>query len=338
MWLFTLLSTRKRLNERGILGMNRRNHAYIGRYNPRSKYPIVDNKVESKKLAIAAGVSVPKLLHIIESLHELFLLRPELEKLDEFVIKPAKGSGGKGIMVIIGRDKDGWLKASGDKVTFVDVERHISNSLGGLYSLGGNSDVVMIEGLIKADPVFDRFSFEGVPDIRTIVFQGYPVMAMMRLATKASDGKANLHQGAVGVGLDLATGRSLKAVQFGRPVTVHPDTGYHFDDLVVPHWRRLLELSSSCYDMTGLGYLGVDIVLDKEHGPLILELNARPGLAIQMANGQGLLPRLEAVEALDKGHATNVERVDYSQAHFASHRRVGTVKVSTDSEQPVLPK
>ncbi|CAM3602176.1 alpha-L-glutamate ligase-like protein [Parendozoicomonas haliclonae] len=335
MWLLDMLERRRKLKERGVLGMNRRNHAYIGRYNDRSLYPVVDDKVTSKKMAIAAGVAVPKLLHIIESIHELALYRSELEKLTEFVLKPAKGSGGKGIMVITGRDDKGWIKASGGRVTYSDLERHISNSLGGLYSLGGKSDVVMIEGLIKADPVFDRFSFEGVPDIRTIVFQGYPVMAMMRLATRRSDGKANLHQGAVGVGLDLATGRSLKAVQFGRPVVKHPDTGHAFDDLKVPHWRRLLELSSACYDMTGLGYLGVDIVLDRDHGPLILELNARPGLAIQMANGQGLLPRLQTVEGIPRHHPSVAERVDFSQTTFAQYRTVS--HVHTDSVQPELP-
>ena len=319
MFLNALFERRKLLRNRGVLGMNQRNNAYIGRYNDRAKFPMVDNKLTSKKLAIEAGVAVPELLHVIRTQHDIFALRPELEQLDEFVIKPAKGSGGKGILVITGREGNEWIKASGSRVTFEDIERHISNTLGGLYSLGGNSDTAMVEGLIKADPVFDRFSFEGVPDIRTIVFQGYPVMAMMRLATRSSDGKANLHQGAVGVGLDLATGRSLKAVQFDRQVDHHPDTGHSFADLKVPHWQRLLELSSACFDMTGLGYLGVDIVLDRNHGPLILELNARPGLAIQIANGQGLLPRLKTIEGLPRTHFSAVERVNYAQATFSEN-------------------
>ena len=45
-----------------------------------------------------------------------------------------------------------------------------------------------------------------------------------------------------------------------------------------------------------MGYLGVDIVLDRKQGPMLLEANARPGLAIQIANGQGLIPRFEAVD------------------------------------------
>ena len=38
-----------------------------------------------------------------------------------------------------------------------------------------------------------------------------------------------------------------------------------------------------------LGYVGVDIVLDANYGPMVLEANARPGLNIQIANNQGLL-------------------------------------------------
>lgn len=148
----------------------------------------------------------------------------------------------------------------------------------------------MVENLIQFDDVFDGFSYEGVPDIRVIVFKGYPVMAMMRLSTTASDGKANLHQGAVGVGIDIATGKALRAVQFNRPIEHHPDTGRLLNELVVPHWELLLTLAASAWEMTGLGYLGTDMVLDKVQGPMVLELNARPGLAIQIANGCGLLP------------------------------------------------
>jgi glutathione synthase/RimK-type ligase-like ATP-grasp enzyme len=48
--------------------------------------------------------------------------------------------------------------------------------------------------------------------------------------------------------------------------------------------------------MTGLGYLGVDMVIDRERGPLLLELNARPGLQIQVANQAGLRSRLALID------------------------------------------
>jgi alpha-L-glutamate ligase-like protein len=134
--------------------------------------------------------------------------------------------------------------------------------------------------------------------VRVVAFKGVPVMAMMRCATHESDGKANLHQGAVGVGLDIATGKSVRAVQHNHLVTEHPDTGACFQSLQIPYWERVLDLAASCVEMTGLGYLGADIVLDRERGPMLLELNARPGLAIQVANQAGLRHRLATAERI----------------------------------------
>ena len=176
----------------------------------------------------------------------------------------------------------------------------------------------MIERRVISDPVFTPYSYEGVPDIRIIVFKGFPVMAMLRLATHTSDGKANLHQGAIGVGIDLASGKALKAVQFDQPITIHPDTHQRFEHLEVPHWDSILEQAAACYEMTKLGYLGVDIVLDKQVGPQILELNARPGLAIQLANGAGLTPRLTTIDTLTLQHRYIKERVAYTKQHLAA--------------------
>ena len=318
MGLFDFFTTPSRLREAGILSMNSRNLDYISAYNPRRLLPQVDDKLTTKRMAEKAGVDVPHLIGVIHYQSEIRQLKQMLAPLSEFVIKPTKGSGGKGILVITGRDGDRYVKASGDSLTFDDINRHVSNVLGGLYSLGGKTDVAMIESLIVADPVFNEYSFEGVPDIRTIVFRGFPVMAMLRLATRASDGKANLHQGAVGVGLDMATGKSLTAVQFDRPVSEHPDTGHDFSKLLVPHWDKILKLSAACYEMTQLGYLGVDLVLDKNLGPLILELNARPGLAIQIANSSGIQPRLEAIKQLRQHHLPIEERVAFSKQHFSN--------------------
>ena len=36
-----------------------------------------------------------------------------------------------------------------------EVERHISNALAGLFSLGGKNDVAVVENLIKFDDCFD---------------------------------------------------------------------------------------------------------------------------------------------------------------------------------------
>ncbi|MGL4380845.1 MAG: alpha-L-glutamate ligase-like protein [Vibrio sp.] len=308
-----------KLRRKGIMGMNKRNHAYIGRYNDRSKYPLVDDKLQTKLIAQRAGCTVPKLIGVITNQAEVPRIHQMVKNWPGFVIKPARGSGGKGILVVTSHQDGVYTKPSGATISQQDVERHISNALAGLFSLGGKNDVALVENLIQFDDCFEGFSYEGVPDVRIIVFKGYPVMAMMRLSTSVSDGKANLHQGAVGVGLDIATGKAVRAVQFNKPVTHHPDTGKLLSTLVVPQWERLLTLAASAWEMTGLGYIGTDMVLDKTEGPMVLELNARPGLAIQIANGAGLLPRLQHIENLGSSliYPTPAERVAYSVRKFA---------------------
>ena len=316
MWLWERYTSPFKLASLGIMGMNQRNVNYIGRYNPRKLYPLVDNKLKTKHIAVGAGVTVPKLIGTIQHQHEVGKIAAMVKEWSGFCIKPARGSGGKGILVIM-RQEDGlFYKPNGSSCTANDLERHISNILAGLFSLGGKPDFVLVEDLIHFDNVFDGYSFEGVPDTRVIIFKGFPVMSMMRLSTASSDGKANLHQGAVGVGICLRTGRALRAVQYNQPIRYHPDTSKDLFDLEVPHWMKLLNLAASCYEMSGLGYIGTDMVLDKLRGPMLLELNARPGLSIQIANAAGLLPRLRQIEKMGKVQMNVDERVAYAMEHF----------------------
>ena len=313
-----LISPRS-LRELGIIGMNQRNIGFIGKNNPRKNYRLVDDKLLTKKIALARGdIPVPELYGTVEYLFQMADFLDQLECRESFVIKPVQGSGGKGILVITGRDGELFVKSSGATVDRSYIKHHIINTLAGLYSLGGRNDRVMVEGLIDFDPVLKIFSNEGVPDVRVIVFQGVPVMAMMRCATHASDGKANLHQGAVGVGLDIATGNSVCAVQHGELIEKHPDTGADFTTLQVPHWDRILELAASCNALTGLGYIGADIVLDRVIGPMLLELNARPGLSIQVANQAGLLHRMEAAQRIIEQTDDPAERIRLAREQFAS--------------------
>jgi len=303
----------------GILGMNRRNHAYIHRYNARRLYPNVDDKLKTKILAKKAGIPAPELLEVVSSQHEVRRAVARLEKRSEFVVKPSKGAAGRGILVVAGRREGRFVATCGALVSSDRIYRHISNILSGLHSIGGVPDVAMIEQRIEVSEIFDGYSFQGLPDVRIIVYKGYPVMAMSRLSTAASGGKANLHQGAVGVGIDLKTGKARSAVQFDRLVERHPDTERRFRDLVMPLWREQLLIAARCHEMTGMGYLGVDVVLDHRRGPLILELNARPGLAIQTANGLGLVPRLERIDQIDADEMpAPEERVAFSQEAFAT--------------------
>lgn len=303
----------RRLRELGLLGMNQRNGDYILRYNPRRFYPLVDDKLRTKKMAQEAGIAVPELYAVIEAEYQIAGLSEMLAPYDEFAIKPAHGSGGEGIVVIKGRSKDCYRKLNGALLTEEEIGHHISNILSGMYSLGGQPDVALIEYRVDFDPVFDRVSYQGVPDVRTIVFLGIPVMSMLRLPTRLSDGKANLHQGAIGVGIDIAQGVTTSGVWRNDAIESHPDSGNSITGLTLPNWEEILLLSAGCKELVSLGYIGVDIVLDSKLGPLMLEINARPGLSIQMANKKGLLPRLEAVEGLKKIPGTAAERVELAK-------------------------
>lgn len=311
MGVFDFLSYPRKLRELGILGMNARNYNVISKNNKRSLYPLVDDKVKTKTLANSIDINTPKMIGVIEHQYEVENLLQVIAGYSEFVIKPAHGSGGKGVLVISHYENGTFTTPSGKILSFNDVYQHVSNVLSGLYSLGGQYDVALIEELVHFSNVFQDFSYQGIPDVRVIVYRGYPAMAMMRLATKESCGRANLHQGAVGVGLDIKTGKTLQAVSHNVPIRFHPDTGADLMKLQVPHWREHLLIGALAYEMTGLGYMGADIVLDSRRGPMMLELNARPGLAIQIANGRGLITELKKVHKKYPHNLTAEQRVDF---------------------------
>ncbi len=306
------------LSEHGILGMNLRNIEYIARCNPRSVYPLVDDKLATKQLALSHSVAVPELYFVIERYHQVSELDDLLGDREDFALKPSAGSGGDGIIIITGRYRGRYRKASGALVSQAEMEDHITRILGGVYSLGGYPDKAIFEYRVRFATIFDQVSYLGVPDIRIIVFFGIPVMAMVRLPTRMSDGKANLHKGAVGAGIDIGRGRTLCGVWKNQVVDEHPDTGHPVSDIVIPEWDNLLSIASSCYDFTRLGYLGVDIVLDQDRGPLLLEMNARPGLSIQIANRAGLVHRLKLAEQEAGNLKTTSEKIAFAKSNFAS--------------------
>ncbi|TLX53720.1 alpha-L-glutamate ligase-like protein [Stutzerimonas nosocomialis] len=320
--MFGLFKTWKALEAKGIMGINRRNADYVLKYNKRSLYPIVDDKIITKLRAIEAGINVPEMYGIIETEKDISKLAEIVKDRPDFVVKPAQGAGGDGIMVIADRFEGRYRTVSGKIISHEEIEHQISNILTGLYSLGGHRDRALIEYRVTPDQIFKSISYEGVPDIRIIVLMGYPIMAMLRLPTRQSGGKANLHQGAIGVGVDLASGVTLRGTWLNNKITKHPDTTNAVDGVQLPNWNGFMSLAAGCYELCGLGYIGVDMVLDQEKGPLILELNARPGLNIQIANDCGLTHRAHAVEARlaelkAKGiQETADERVRFAQELF----------------------
>ena len=281
--------------------MNSRNLEYVRPYNKKRARRLADEKLYSKRVLKKEGVSVPKLLGRIRS-HE------ELENFDwtslpgSFALKPNRGFGGEGIVVVFARKKnrpDAWVKADGSMITIQDLKAHIQNILDGSFSLSNTPDVAFFEERLKLLKLFKPYCFKGIPDIRVIVFNRVPVMAMLRLPTRASEGKANLHQGAIGVGIDLATGTTTTAIQSkGNVIEYIPDSELILSGLKIPYWKDILTLAVTAQEISGLGFLGADIAIDRDHGPTIIELNARPGLSLQLANMAGLKERLERVAGI----------------------------------------
>jgi len=293
-WFFTAF---KRLDQLGILGMNRRNAACILDRNPRKLFPVVDDKLRMHALCRQIGVPSPSIYSEVGYHSMLRRLSEILAGRDDFVIKPNRGSAGRGVLVVRGRDGREFTRHDGARLRFEHLRQHFSDILSGMYSLGGRPDKAIVQQRVRLHPAFEAISYKGIPDIRVILYRHEPAMAMLRLPTKSSNGRANLHQGGLGVGIDLLSGVTHHAVRRNRAVDSHPDTGVPVVGLRVPYWQGVLDMARRVAEAVGLGYIGVDIVVDAEAGPMLLEANARPGLAIQIANGRGLLPRLKAIDA-----------------------------------------
>jgi len=294
-----------------ILGLNRRNQEYIRPLNSSSSKKIADNKILTKKILSKEGINTPEVYKLIRTKKQLQFL--DFESLpNSFVIKPNQGTGGNGIVVLYGKKKGqtAWIRPNGDIMSTRDITIHIEQILEGRYSMGSRKDIAIIEERVKTDPFLKQYSYKGVPDIRIIGYNEVPIMAMMRLPTKKSNGTANLHSGAICTGIDISSGittysmhmqdRSLMSDSYEMiDSTLDLKENKKLAGIQIPYWEQILEIAVKCQKASKLGYIGVDIALDAEKGPVVFELNARPGLGIQVANQAGLRWRLEKVKDIE---------------------------------------
>ncbi|MGA2265473.1 MAG: sugar-transfer associated ATP-grasp domain-containing protein [Phycisphaerae bacterium] len=286
-----------RLRAAGVLGLNGRNMNVLIRWNPKPLYRLVDDKLATKELCEAAGLAVPRTFAVVDHPVQVRRLDRLIGAREEFVVKPVRGAGGRGVMIIAGRRGEDYLAVGERAISPEAMRYHLLEILGGSYSIGGRADRAMIEQRIIGHPALAALSGGGTADVRIVLYRGRPVMAMLRLPTAASAGRANLHQGGIGVGLDLRSGTGVAAVWNGRIVDRHVDTGRPIGDIAVPAWAEVLAAARKLAAVIGLGYLGADIVLDDQARPIVLEANGRPGLSIQLANRGGLMKKIKDVDA-----------------------------------------
>lgn len=299
----------------GILGINARNQKYLKATKKFRR--ILDSKLATKRILSKAGLPVLGTIATIKSRQELFDFNWDILP-SSFVLKPNRGFGGEGIIVVYARkkilpqkitffqkdlieenkEKIAWIRADKTLITKKELETHIFDILEGNFSLSYLPDIAFFEERAKVIKELKPYSWRGIPDIRVIVYEGVPVMAMLRLPTEESVGRANLHEGAIGVGIDLATGRTLSAIYHGKFIDYYPGTRYLLRGIQIPFFKKILELAINAQKITKTKFLGVDIAIDREKGPLIFELNLRPGLQIQTANLAGLEDRLKRIKGL----------------------------------------
>ncbi len=278
----------------GVLGINGRNLLYIKPLNDSKAIRFADDKLKTKGVLSARGIPAPKFFSKITSPEELEKFKWETLP-TPCVLKPNAGYGGQGIIVFETKEKNAWISKSKKRYSVEDIKKHIRYILRGEFSITGTPDIAFFEQKIECHEALALFSKFGLPDIRIIVFNLVPVMAMLRVPTRESKGKANLHSGGIGIGIDLAKGETTLAIQKKGKITRLPDSGEVIAGKKIPFWDQILLIASQIQTMSTLGYLAVDIALDKQ-GPVLLEINARAGLSVQNANGEGLRSRLERIK------------------------------------------
>ena len=171
-----------------VLGINARNLLYIKPSLTKRVARILDNKILTKKTLAKVGIPVPKTFAAISSTKELSEFVGE-DLPSSFALKPNRGLGGEGILIIFGRKKENsqnipaigisdpvssrimrifskqtheptWVKADGNAVTLSDIKNHILNILDGTFSLGNFPDTAFFEERIKILKLFKNYSYK----------------------------------------------------------------------------------------------------------------------------------------------------------------------------------
>jgi len=277
-----------------VVGINHRNLGFIYPNNDRKHFKLSDDKSLCKEHFRKHDIPTTPTYSIIESLGEMKSKWEKASNNDCLAIKPAKGRGGGGILVLKKIKEGTWETPSSKKYTQDQILGHIANIIFGVYSFG-TDDKAILEYCIHNHVLFESIYPNGIPDIRIIALQNNLVMGMIRIPTKKSDGKGNLHQGAIGVAVDIATGTIGKGYDGEKYISKHPDSGVVFEGLQIPSWGEIISISKRTAESFPLKYLGLDIVLDNDLGPLVIEVNARPGLEIQNVNQVGILEQMNRI-------------------------------------------
>jgi alpha-L-glutamate ligase-like protein len=306
--------------------MTVRNREFVGKYNPPGLLALL-TKDAVKGLLLPLGVPMAATYQILRERSELGKFKEWMKQHDTFALKPSSSYGGEGILLVTGKQGDTYRTNMGS-MSASQIETLAFSILEGQFH-GGQKDTAVVEELLVQDETLRDIVPMGLADIRVISFLGYPVMAMMRIPTVASGGKANIHLGAIAAGIRISTGIIFHSVWAGLPSPEHPDTGAPLLGWQLARWDEILEVAAEAQRLSGIGYAGVDIALDAKRGPVVMEVNRRPGLEIQNANAAGLLRRLRIIEQLPHHELPVEERIKIVQKLDRENWGIPTGKKST---------
>lgn len=334
---------------RGILWMNQRNNIYVKEFNPDRGIRLANNKEQTKKFLFQRSIPVPKTFLHIKNRQDRFEFNFSslASSHNTFVIKPNNGSKGQGIFIIneIRKKKEythpkkinhsptlekiRWLKRTlidygyefriGDKrINEIQLKKKVGWIFQWLYSSNGKQDTVLIEEKLIPWNGFELFCTHGLADMRIIMFNLVPVIAMLRVPTEQSGGKANLAQWGIGLGIDIVTGKINSLYRQWQSYTnSFPSEWSQFKNKKIPYRQEILEYSANAQYFVNSWYLGMDRVVTTKW-PKLLEINARAWLEIQNITGKPLLQIMKKIEDL---HVTSPSKgLEISRTLFSPDR------------------
>lgn len=322
--------------------MNQRNNIYVKEFNPDRGIRLANNKEQTKKFLSQRSIPVPKTFIHIKTRQEWFHFDAWELPVKSFVVKPNKGSKWQGIFVVndyrkreniqtkkttLGKinlyekqieDFGYEFSIGGKRINEIDFKKKAGGIFQGLFSSLGKPDTMLVEDKLIPWAEFELFCQYGLADLRIIMFNLVPVIAMLRVPTKESGGKANLAQGGIGLGVDVVTGKINTLYWQGKSYTsAFPEEWSQFKNKKIPYRQEILEYSANAQYFVNSWYLGMDWVVTSKW-PKLLEINARAWLEIQNITGKSLLNIMKKIEDL---HVTTPSKgLEISRSLFWTNR------------------
>jgi hypothetical protein len=197
---------------------------------------------------------------------------------DSLIIKPLKGMMGRHIVLAKRINNNIVIQSKKGFIPLQDF--HLAKT-------------AIVQEVVKQDRRLSAFSSSSVNTIRVLTMytinESTIILAAIMRCGVGESYVDNWSAGGVSVGIDTETGR-LKKYGYNKEGTryiEHPTSRVMFEDFIIPQWQQISELAIKiqqafpCYRI-----LGMDIALQENGEPILIEVNDRPGfLAMEQLCG-----------------------------------------------------